>query len=146
MIILTPPKVIVCRHVDIERSVNCVLWDCNNHSEFYYKYEPILYHNWSERKGKKSTKLTKISIMHLKMFVKTVNCTILRLSFHTTSPSKIYWQERFTASSCHSQLCYWWSDDLFKGTYQNLKNSRGRGVHSMTFKQVSIEREVILEF
>ncbi len=30
---------------------------------------------------------------------------------------------------------------LFKGTKRNLTNSRGRGVQSITLKQVSIERE-----
>ena len=37
-------------------------------------------------------------------------------------------------------------NSLLKGTLRNLKNSRGRGVQTMALKQVSIEREVILEF
>ena len=34
---------------------------------------------------------------------------------------------------------------FINGTERNLKNSTGRGVQSMTLKQWSIEREVILE-
>ncbi len=65
-----------------------------------------------------------------KCFLKNIcmtflNIDVFRKYFHTLFPTKKL--------------------NVFKDT-RNLKNSRGRGVQSITLKQVSIEREVILEF